>query len=74
VKQKVLFVAEVECLGDDRQYCSGDCPFSPAAEDAQFCSLFHDALETGLGGIRRSSRCVVAAGNYNILGKCLAGE
>jgi len=78
VKQKILLVVEVECLGDDsRRWCSPRCPYYPSSDRPNVCQVLGDELEladVGEDGFRRHPRCFAAAGNYNILSKFMAGE
>lgn len=74
MKQKILIGVEVEYLRDVIQRCSPGCPYYPAADLPGVCQVLGDRLESEEDGFRRSPRCLAAAGNHNILGKCLAGE
>ncbi len=81
-KQKILALVEVEVVDDGRR-CSMTCPFLVDtkyvdSECANYyrCRLFGGEMKGGQGevGCARSPRCIAAAGNHNILSKCLAGE
>lgn len=86
MKQKILVVLDVEYLRDSSyRYCSMDCPFVEQlhtnVDSPVVCRLFVDGrglpevLERGDDEChQRRPRCLAAAGNYNIVGKCLAGE
>ena len=76
MKQKILVVFDIEYLRDSSyKCCSAGCPFGErTVEDPPWCKLFDEGLELGEDGVRRSPKCLVAAGNHNILSKCLAGE
>jgi hypothetical protein len=86
VKQKILVVLEVEYSQDSsRNFCSMDCPFVEQlhhdVDSPVVCRLFVDGrglpevLERGQNEChQRRPRCLAAAGNHNIVGKCLAGE
>jgi hypothetical protein len=74
LRQKILLVRDVEYLRDSAyEMCSPDCPYYPNS-DLGMCRVLGDRLELGEEGLRRSPRCLAAAGNHNILGKCLEGE
>jgi hypothetical protein len=78
LKQKILVVLDVEVdVGDGEGHCLPACPFYPDKDLPDVCQVFGDRLElaaVGSDGFHRSPRCLRAAGNHNILGKCLAGE
>jgi hypothetical protein len=74
VKLKILFSGEVDVVDGSPFECTTDCRFIDDGDGPPFCNAFGEKLQETLHGCVRCQKCVAAAGNHNILGKCLAGE
>lgn len=76
MKLKILHVAEIDVVDGSTSSCTETCRFFFNEEGPAYCEAFDEGLKaTATPGVyERVPRCLAAAGNHNILSKCLAGE